>query len=126
MFDALCYACARSSLINRSSAAARSTTQVRSRASDSNISSAASVEYSPQPRDHLCLVMLLIGILPRTHAVAASLDRDDVAASSHLPHRLTQNRGLLVGNLIVAGAVYGQEGRHAFVHRINRRDVLQL
>src|SRR4029450_7294645 len=54
-----------------------------------------------QPRNHPRLVVLLIGIFPRPHAVSAGLDGDDVAWDGNLPHGVAQQRRLLVGNLIV-------------------------
>jgi hypothetical protein len=35
-----------------------------------------------QPRDHFRLVVLLVGVLPRAHAVPAGLDGDDVAGTA--------------------------------------------
>src|SRR6187397_480693 len=68
-------------------------------------STVTQTERPLQPRDHLWLVMLLVGIFPRPHAVAAGLDRDDVAPGSDLPHGFAKDRRLLVWHLIVARAV---------------------
>ena len=65
-----------------------------------------------QPRNHPGLVVLLIGVFPRPHAVSAGLDGDDVAGDGNLPHRVAEQRGLLVRDLIVTRAV-DREKRHA-------------
>src|SRR6476469_845681 len=70
------------------------------------------VQRALQPGDHLCLVVLLIGVLPRSHAVAARLDGDDVALGADLAHRGTQYGRLLVRDLIVTRAVDREERRH--------------
>src|SRR5262245_34571654 len=79
-----------------------------------------------EPRNHPRLVVLLIGILPRTHTVSARLDRDDVAGNGNLPHRVAQQRRLLVWDLVVARAVDRQKRRHALVNGEQRRDTPQF
>src|SRR3954452_11925999 len=80
------------------------------------------VEGLFKPGDHVGFVVLLVGFFPASHAVTSGFDGDDIADRAYFAHGVAHQGRLLVGYLVVTGAVDGEEGRHALVQGVDGRE----